>query len=681
MSGKLHISRREFLKTSTIAAAGALIAACAKTPTAAPAEPTATTAAAAPTATTAAAAPTATTAPAPETGAGKEAPMLADQVTSGALPPLDERLPAEPMLLPPVEALGQYGGTVTWMQTGELPSELQLIAFDENHLKFSREGTTALRANLVSSYEWNDDATEIVLNFRKGIKWSDGQPLTANDWVWWWENLVLDEYVAIPAPTGTAVGGENMTLEKMDDYTLKCTFPGPNPLFLPQINRGGGTRGTCYQMVPGHFLEQFHYKFNSALTSADVSDLRDRFNNRYQYPDIPHFGPFFITEFTTGEKAVLDRNPYYWKVDPEGNQLPYLDYMEARMAATWELIITKIIAGEVDLNWETLIKDWSVITENQDSGGYHTMMWNTVNTVDTGMLFHYCYDDPGMTAYPDGLLWQRPFRRALSVALDRERMNDIIYSGLGVPRQLAMPAVGAEYASERGQQVLHDWETQDIQHDPEQAKQWLDDLGVVDADGDGFRDRPDGSKLELVLDVDVGNANYTKAAELAQEDYQQVGLKLVLNVIDGTILDERASNCESMFRARGGGASGLVAAPAHWAPVEDTAYCVCGAPYGRWYQTKGAEGIEPPAGSFIEELQQAYAKAVVIADPDKQNDAILDAYQIHVDEGPIQIGYVQLPNQLIMVKDNLYNVPPQGIWATWTYGWPGAGDPEQWWKA
>jgi peptide/nickel transport system substrate-binding protein len=286
-----------------------------------------------------------------------------------------------------------------------------------------------------------------------------------------------------------------------------------------------------------------------------------------------------------------------------------------------------------------------------------------------------------MTAYPDGLLWQRPFRRALSVALDRERMNDIIYSGLGVPRQLAMPAVGAEYASERGQQILHDWETQDIQHDPEQAKQWLDDLGVVDVDGDGYRERPDGSKLELLLDVDVGNANYTKAAELAQEDYQQVGLKLVLNVIDGTILSDRATNCESMFRARGGGASGLVAAPAHWTPIENAEYTVCGPPYGLWYQTNGAEGIEPPPGSFIEELQQAYAKAVVIADPDKQNDAILDGYQIHVDEGPIQIGYVQLPNQLVVVKDNLYNVPTQGIWATWTYGWPGAGDPEQWWKA
>jgi peptide/nickel transport system substrate-binding protein len=680
MSRQFTISRREFLRVSAVAAAGALAGACAKTPAA---QPTATSQAAAPTATPKPAEPTATKPPAPTPvpEAAKEAPMLADKVGSGALPALDQRLPAEPMALDPVEQLGQYGGTLVWMQNGDLPSMLQLIAFDENHLKFSREGTTALRPNLVSSYEWNAEATEIVLHFRKGIKWSDGEALTANDWVWWWENLVLDENIGIPAPTGTVIAGQKMILEKIDDYTLKCTFGGPNPLFLPQINRGGGTRGTCYQMVPAHTYEQFHYKFNTALTSTDVSDLRDRFNNRYQYPDIPHCGPFALTEFTTGEKAVLDRNPYYWKVDPEGNQLPYLDYMEARVAATWELIITKIIAGEVDLDWASLIKDWSVITENQASGDYHTMMWNTVNTVDTGLLFHYCYDDPTMDGYPDGLLWQRNFRRAMSVAIDRERMNDIIYSGLGTPRQLAMPAVGAEYASPRGQELLKAWETQDIEHDPDQAKQWLDELGVVDVNNDGMRERPDGSKLELVIDVDVGNANYTKAAELLQEDYAAVGLKVVLNVIDGTVLSDRATNCESQFRIRGGGASGLVAAPAHWAPVEDTEYTVTGPPFGRWYQTGGKEGMAPPPGSFIEKLQQAYAKAVVIADPDKQNDAILDAYQIHVDEGPIQLGFVQLPNQLVVVKNNLHNVPPKGIWATWTYGWPGAGDPEQWWKS
>ena len=126
-----------------------------------------------------------------------------------------------------------------------------------------------------------------------------------------------------------------------------------------------------------------------------------------------------------------------------------------------------------------------------------------------------------------------------------------------------MPAAGAEYSSPRGQQVLKDWETQDIEHDPDLVAELLDGLGVVDADGDGFRDKPDGSPLELNIDVDVVNDNHVNTFELVQEDYEQVGLKMVLNVIDGTVLSDRANQCQSMLRVRGGGASGLVAAPAH----------------------------------------------------------------------------------------------------------------------
>jgi hypothetical protein len=156
----------------------------------------------------------------------------------------------------------------------------------------------------------------------------------------------------------------------------------------------------------------------------------------------------------------------------------------------------------------------------------------------------------------------------------------------------------------------------------------------------------------------------------------------VLNVIDGTILSDRANQCESMLRVRGGGASGLVAAPAHWAPIEDAGeYTIGGRFFGLYYQTGGKEGLQAPPGSFLEKLQQAYAKTVVIADEDERNDSLLDCYQIHIDDGPIQIGVVQVPSAMTVVKNNLHNVPPVGIVGTWTYGWPGAGDPEQWWKS
>ncbi len=689
--------RREFLQVSALAAAGILAQACAKTPTEQPtatpkaAAPTATPKAAEPTATLKAAEPTATPkpptatpkppTPTPEPEVAKEAPALAAKVKSGALPSVDQRLPQEPLTIEPLEKLGQYGGTIVWMAVGDNPDALQLVDFNDGFAKYSREATTALRPNLCTSWKWNDTATELVLNMRKGVKWSDGQPLTMDDWIWWWENMVLDETVKYAPPTGTRVAGENMKLEKTDDYTVKLTFAGPNPLFMYSMNRGGGDRGSTFQILPAHAMEQFHPKFNTALAKDDVAKLRDHLTYRNRYADLPHFGPWVITAFTAGQKESLDRNAYYWKVDTEGSQLPYMDAMEVQCAASWELIITKIIAGEVDLDWQSLTKDWSVITENQAKGDYKTMMWSTLYTVSSGILFHYCFDDARWTKYPDGLLWQRPFRQAMSVAIDRERINEIAYSGLGRPRALAMSGVGAEFTSERGKKVLEAWENQDIKLDPELAKKNLDALGVVDKNGDGYREMPDGSALELIIDQDAANATDIKVMELVTEDFKAVGLKLTLNVIDGTQLSDRATNCQSMLRQRGGGASGLIAAPAHWTPVENTEYTVSGPPFGRWYQTGGKEGIAPPAGSFIEKLQKVYADAVKIVDDAKRNDRILDGYQIHVDEGPVQIGIVQLPNQLVVCKNNLHNVPTKGIWATWTFGWPGAGDPEQWWKS
>lgn len=668
------ITRREFLKVSAVVTAGVLAGACTKTPTE---QPAATPKAAEPTATPKAAEPTAT--PKPEVA--KEAPALADKVKSGALPALNERLPQEPLTIEPVEKLGQYGGTVVWMQRDDNLGALQLVAFNDGFAKYSREATTALRPNLCTSWKWNDTATELVLNMRKGVKWSDGKPLTMDDWIWWWENMVLDETVKYAPPTGTLVAGEKMKLEKVDDYTVKMTFAGPNPLFMYSMNRGGGDRGSTFQILPSHAMEQFHPKFNTKLAKDDVTALRDHLTNRNRYADLPHFGPWAVTAFTAGQKENLDRNAYYWKVDTQGGQLPYLDAMEVQNAASVELIVTKIIAGEVDLNWDSLTKDWSVITENQAKGDYKTMMWTTLYTVSCGILFHYCFADERWTKYPDGLLWQQPFRQAMSVAIDRERINDVVYSGLGRPRALAMSGVGAEFTSERGKKVLQDWETQDIKHDPDLAKKNLDALGVIDKDGDGYREMPDGSALELIIDQDASNPTDIKVMELVTEDFKAVGLKLTLNVIDGTLLSQRATNCESMLRQRGGGASGLVAAPAHWAPVENTEYTVAGPPFGRWFQTGGKEGVAPPAGSFIEKLQQVYADAVKIVDDAERNDRVLDGYQIHVDEGPIQIGIVQLPNQLVVCKNNLHNVPTNGIWATWTFGWPGAGDPEQWWKS
>ncbi|MCY3866036.1 MAG: ABC transporter substrate-binding protein, partial [Chloroflexi bacterium] len=170
-------------------------------------------------------------------GMYNEAPSLAEMVAAGELPPVDERLPAEPLVIEPVEEIGQYGGTWRLVDNNDSNGWTQMTVNVEGFLKWNRD-VNGFRPNIVTSWEWNDEATELTVNFRQGIKWSDGDPMTVDDYLFWWNDMVLDENVPVNAPFGTTVRGELMSVEKVDDYTLHFSFPHANPLFLEYKSRG-----------------------------------------------------------------------------------------------------------------------------------------------------------------------------------------------------------------------------------------------------------------------------------------------------------------------------------------------------------------------------------------------------------------------------------------------------------
>ncbi len=192
--------------------------------------------------------------------------MLAAMVEAGELPPLEERLPADPLVVDPVEELGEYGGTWHLVDGNDQLGWTRQTMMVEPFLKWKRD-TSGSRPNLLESWEWNDDATELVVNFRQGIKWSDGEPLTVDDYLFWWNDMVLDEDIPVGAPGGTTVGGEPMTVEKVDDFTLKYTFAAPNPLFLENHSRGHYHSSAF--VVPAHYMKEFHPKYNTDVESSD----------------------------------------------------------------------------------------------------------------------------------------------------------------------------------------------------------------------------------------------------------------------------------------------------------------------------------------------------------------------------------------------------------------------------
>ncbi|MGQ9677555.1 MAG: ABC transporter substrate-binding protein [Chloroflexota bacterium] len=665
-----RLTRRNFLLISALSTSAAIAAACGPTPapTAAPTQ--------VPKAATAVPTEVPTEAAATQVPPSKynEAPMLAEMVQAGTLPPVDQRLPKNPLVVQPEEEVGQYGGVWRWAQAGftDWLGYWAIYGYVEPWIKFERKSANGWYPNMIDKYEWNADDTELTIHYREGMRWSDGEPVTVDDWLFFWNDMVNDTTVALAVPLGTNPGGETMKVDKVDDFTLKFTFSQSNPLFLEYMSRG--YYGSATQTVPAHYMKQFHPKYNTDLAADQVQDLISRFNYPYNYPDMPSLMPWKVVEAKVGEKMVLERNPYYWKVDSQGNQLPYLDGIDITIMKDPEVMKLKAIAGEIDCQFDFFeVKDVPMLKENQEKGDYRLMLWPGTDFGWPILILGYANADTGLA----DLFYDQKFRIAMSVAINRTRINELTSLGLATPRQAALSKEAPEFQTPEGKKVYDEWAASYAAHDPEQAKALLDEIGLVDVNGDSFRERADGSLLELIGDVVADDKISVEAADLIREDFEAVGLKLIVNAKEYSYCSNRALSGESQIWIRGGNAAwGLISATAHWTPIEYGGCYVC-PPCGRYFQTGGKEGVPARPGSVLEKLQQAYSELIKIVDPDERTKELLNAYRLHIDEGPVNIGTVADHPVPVLVKNSFRNVPDKGLIGPWDLGFPGTSCPEQ----
>lgn len=612
------------------------------------------------------------------TAASKEAPMLAELVAAGTLPPVEERLPASPLIIEPVESPGVYGGTLRMVAGDDGLGWLRMTVGVEGLVKWERD-VSGVRPNILKSWEWNADATELTTQILEGIKWSDGEPFTADDYLFWWNEMVLDESIGLSTPAGTRVNGEPMQVEKVDDFTLKFTFAASHPLFVDLAARG--FYNSAQHLVPAHYLEKFHPKHNSEY--PDAKELLARYNNPLQYPDMPVLYAWHTVEFVSGDHITLERNPYYWKVDSQGNQLPYVDRIEAKIVPAGgnssELIILKGIAGELDFQVRDIpLKDVPVLKENEAAGNYTVKLWKRGDYAWPWIILYYDYPDEGIV----DLMYNQQFRTALSVAINRDRINEVAALGLGTPRQAALSPESPEFSSAEGKAIYDQWVNLAAAYDADQANTLLDEIGLKDVDGDGMRERADGTPLELVVSVDQGDRQSIDAMALVKQDWEAVGLKTVVAPDEGSTFNQRVMAGEVMIRAWGSAAAwGLISASPVWAPVEGVSYCMGGARIGLYYQTGGKEGIAPRPGSMLEKLQQRYTEVISTVDPVEREAKLLKAYEVHIEDGPLYIGTIGDHPSALIVNNNLRNIPDVGLVASWDLGFPGTADPEQFYFA
>ena len=515
----------------------------------------------------------------------QESPTLASQ----NLPPLRERLPQDPVVSVPLNEIGKYGGTARMIGV-----DASMFYSTEGLLTISADHKTIL-PNLAESWEYSDDGMMLTLKLRPGLKWSDGHPLTAADCEFMMQELQLNPVYQPVTPRIFS----GLTARAIDELTIQYTFARPTPLFINYIAQ-----------IPEIFFAPKHYFRNFHPSYVDAAELKEKmaelgFINWSAFIraslltrpaasiDMPTMRAFQPARFTP-TLARFERNPYYFKVDPKGNQLPYIDAIEAEQVSDNTVAVAKASNGKLDFaafNMPT--QDIPLLKLGERAAGTKVHIWRRLHGSDLAIQFNFNHANPKLRA----LYWDQRFRRALSIAINRDEMNQIIYFGRGVPRQVTV-IPESNYFEPHFASAYTDF-------NPDAARAMLDDMGLRDVDGDGLREYPDGSKLTLTVEFVNTETPKQISMELVTSYWQAVGVDARLKLIDRGLQYARSVSGEmemSVWHADRTTDVLFPVTPIFWVPSLIAASSISWNGWTRWYVSEGKEGEEPPAK--IKDLQK-----------------------------------------------------------------------------
>jgi peptide/nickel transport system substrate-binding protein len=539
----------------------------------------------------------------------KEAPMLAETVKAGKLPPVEQRVPQEPLVIQPLHEIGKYGGTLRRGFTGPADGENgnRLMAVDK--LLFVDYTGVKIVPCVAQGWKVEDGGRTIILHLRKGHKWSDGHPFTADDLLFWFEEVYQNkDLVPIPTPDMT-INGKPGKMEKIDDQAVAFRFPDPYYLFLDimsaytQIGSGQALGGFNGQLMgayaPAHYLKQYLPKYSSVdelnrrAKAAGFDNWVRFFQFKYDWsfnPELPVLGPWKTVSPVNKPTWSLERNPYFYEVDTEGNQLPYIDNIVLTLAENLEVLNLRAIAGEYDFQERhTSLAKLPVMLENQAKGNYAVRL-DPANGPDSVFHFNQSYEaDPEIAKW----LANKEFRHAVSMGLDREQFNEIFCLGLGKVRSLA-PADGLPCS------LPAEWATKWVLYDPRRAAQLLDKIGLAKKDSEGFRLRSDGKgRLRLEVLAVGGLQTYPQQAEMAKEHWKKIGIWVDVKEMErGAAYTRINGNNHQIFVWSGAGVDVLLLYPTNLVPVMST-FCAVAPLYGKWYASGGTAGKKPADSEML----------------------------------------------------------------------------------
>jgi peptide/nickel transport system substrate-binding protein len=709
-------TRRQFLAAAAMLGSAALLSACGQPaqtaqPTTAPAAATpagGTTPAAGatpagqaagatpakPAATSAPAAPVATVAK-PATGQIKgveivdkvpgkfsEAPMLADLVKAGKLPPVDQRVPQEPLVYKPVNEIGKYGGTWRMAFTGPADGQ-NLERHMHDHLLYWDTAVQKVVPNVAKSWEVTDDGKTITVHLRKGMKWSDGQPFTADDIMFWYQDMYLNDELNPSKAAFMSIGGKQGKVEKVDDTSVAFKFESPYYLFVEELASldvaGHLTNGKNAMGIwgPKHYMQQFHPKYVSKddldkkVADAKFKTWVELFKNKNNCElnlECPTTAPFKVTSPINTPQMVVERNPYYYAVDTDGNQLPYIDKITFTLAENLEVVNLRAVAGEYDLQVRHIdIAKVPVFKQNEQKQGYTVGFWPWAHGTDAGLFVNQSYNgDPEIKKW----ITNKDFRIALSLGIDRDQLNEVYWLGLGDPGSAAPGPASPFFLGPESRKLYSTL-------DPKKANDLLDKLGLDKKDAQGFRLRTDG-KGPLTLEVvTVGAAfvNWTGIGTMVGQQWaKNIGIKADVKEVERSLMTTRLANNELQFRVwSNDGSDNPFTYPPHAMAYNDGS--AIGPEFGKWFQSGGKVGTKPE-GDMLKELELFDQGKAVPAD--KRIDIGKQMLQLYT-ENVWVIGTCGLSPAILGVvikKNNMGNVPDLVVGSTPAQT-PGNARPEQ----
>ncbi|NLD74966.1 MAG: ABC transporter substrate-binding protein, partial [Chloroflexi bacterium] len=470
------LSRRSFLRLGALAGAASLAAACQVPATPAPAAPPAEPAGAQAT----------TGAPAAPASAGGESPMLAERVAAGSLPPVEERIPENPFVITGLDGIGNYGGTLRKSFSGQADGGTIDHMAMRGMLNINHE--MVLHPYLVESWEVTSDATEYTFHLRKGLRWSDGEPMTAEDFRFYYEDFILNEEL-------TAVVGQNLSSDVegtrvaaefsvLDDFTIRYKFALPKSLWP----YSGIVTGILAH--PAHYMKQFHKDYADADTLAaaiqehsmdDWTQLYIEMERYLYHPERPLHMPWIPLNSWTDEIVFYERNPYFWEVDGEGNQLPYIDTLQFRAFSNVQIAVMWAASGEIDQQTRHINAwtNYTALKEGESVGDYTVQVWE--RSMVLGAFFNQTCKDPRVRE----LFQEKDFRIAISHCVNRDEMRELLLDGFGTNKQYTPPQSSPLYYEKLANAYL--------EYDLDKANALIDGLGYTERDSDGYRLWKDGS--------------------------------------------------------------------------------------------------------------------------------------------------------------------------------------------